>query len=291
MPSHAERIDFMPPPQPGAARAFGIALAAHAVLIAALTWGVNWKNTNRDAAIEAELWSTVVQQAAPRPVETPPAPTPPPAPPAPRTQTAPPPEQNRDADIALEREKRQREERERREAEQKRQAADKAAREKKAATEKAAADKKAAEKAAADKKRDQEAKKREEQQEKLAEAKRREENLKRIQAMAGATGSADATGNSQRSSGPSAGYAERLAALFKRNISFPNPDSISGNPKAVVEVRVSPSGLIIGSRLVKSSGVPAWDDAVLRAVDKTERIPADNGRYPTVFPAEFGPKD
>ena len=85
--------------------------------------------------------------------------------------------------------------------------------------------------------------------------------------------------------------AERLAALFKRNISFPNPDSISGNPKAVVEVRVSPSGLIIGSRLVKSSGVPAWDDAVLRAVDKTERIPADNGRYPTVFPAEFGPKD
>ena len=201
-------------------------------------------------------------------------------------ETAPPPPQNRDADIALEREKKQREERQKREREQQRELekkreAEKDAREKKAATEKAALDKK----------RQDDARKREEQQEKAAEAKRRDDNIRRMQSMAGATGAPDATGNSLQSSGPSAAYAGRLAALFKRNITFANPESISGNPKATVEVRVSPAGLILSSRLTKSSGVPAWDDAVLRAVEKTERIPADNGRYPSVFPVDFGPKD
>lgn len=280
MPSHAERIDFAPPPQGGQARALAIALAAHGVLLAALTWGVHWKRSAENVAVEAELWSTTVQEAAPRPVEAPP----PPPPTTARVQEAPPPPQTRQADIALERERKQREEqrreREEREQERRRQA-EKDAREKKAA----------AEKAALDRRRQEEARKREEQQEKAAEDKRRQDNLRRMQALAGATGSPDATGNAQRSSGPSAGYSQRLAALFKRNISFPNPEAISGNPKAIVEVRVSPSGAIIGSRLTKSSGVPAWDDAVLRAVEKTERIPADNGRYPSVFPAEFGPKD
>ena len=113
-----------------------------------------------------------------------------------------------------------------------------------------------------------------------------------MQGLAGASGAPDATGNALRSSGPSASYGQRLSALFKRNISFPNPETISGNPKAVVEVRVGPSGYLLNSRLVKPSGVPAWDDAVMRAVEKTERIPADeNGRYVSQFLVEFGPKD
>jgi colicin import membrane protein len=38
--------------------------------------------------------------------------------------------------------------------------------------------------------------------------------------------------------------------------------------------------------------VTAWDNAVLRAVEKTERIPADeNGSFVSVFPVNFGPKD
>jgi colicin import membrane protein len=74
-------------------------------------------------------------------------------------------------------------------------------------------------------------------------------------------------------------------------VSF-NPDGISGNPKAIVQVKVAPSGLIMSSKLVKPSGIPAWDEAVLRAVEKTERIPLDeNGKVVSDFPIEFGPKD
>ena len=285
MPSHAERIEFNPPPQQGALRSFGLALLAHGFLIAALTWGVSWKRTAENSAVEAELWSTTVMQAAPRAVETPPPPpTPPPT--TARVQQAPPPPAVRQPDIVAERERKQREEdrkerEEQRELEKKRQA-EKDVREKKAAAEKAALDKR---------KQDEAARKREDQQEQAAADKRRQDNLRRMQSMAGASGAADATGNAMQSSGPSAGYSGRLSALFKRNISFPNPDAISGNPKAIVEVRVSPAGLIIGSRLTKSSGVLAWDDAVLRAVEKTERIPSDNGRFVSVFPVEFGPKD
>ena len=134
-----------------------------------------------------------------------------------------------------------------------------------------------------------------EQQEKLENQKielQREANLKRIAGMAGATGASTSQGNAQKSSGPSASYSGRLAALFRKNISFASPESINGNPKATVEVRVSASGLILSSRLQSSSGVPAWDNAVLRAVEKTERIPADeNGNFVSVFPVNFGPKD
>ena len=57
-------------------------------------------------------------------------------------------------------------------------------------------------------------------------------------------------------------------------------------------MKVSPAGLIMSSKLSKSSGVPAWDEAVLRAVERTERIPLDeNGKVVPDFPIEFGPKD
>ena len=281
MPAQADRIEFAPPPQSGMARAFGLALVAHGLLIIALTVGLQWKREAENVAVEAELWSSVPREAAPRPVETPP----PPPPPTAKVEQAAPTPQPKEADIAIERERKQRElEKERREQQrelEKKRQAEKDARDRKAAEEKKVADK-----------RKQDEARREEQQAKAAEEKRRQDNIRRMQGMAGASGSPDATGSALQSAGPSASYGARLAALFKRNISFPNPDSISGNPKATVEVRVSPSGLIIGSKLTRSSGVPAWDEAVLRAVEKTERIPADeNGRFVTQFPVNFGPKD
>jgi colicin import membrane protein len=293
MPSQADRIEFTPPPQRGLLRAVGLALLAHAVLLAGLTFGLHWKRDAQDAAVEAELWSATAMQAAPKAVETPP---PPPEPPA-RAQVTPPPPVTRDADIALERARKQREaERQQRERLEK----DKAAREK-AARDKAARDKAEREKAERDKaerdraddKRRQDAQRRkQEEAARAADEKARQDNIRRAQGLAGASGAPDATGNAMRSSGPSASYGQRLAAVFKRNISFPNPETISGNPKAVVEVRVGPSGYLLSSRLIKSSGVSAWDDAVMRAVEKTERIPADeNGRYVSQFPVEFGPKD
>ena len=56
-------------------------------------------------------------------------------------------------------------------------------------------------------------------------------------------------------------------------------DDVPGNPVAEVEVRTDELGLIISRRITRSSGVKSWDEAVLRALDRTERLPSDNGRY------------
>ena len=67
-------------------------------------------------------------------------------------------------------------------------------------------------------------------------------------------------------------------------------DTVRGNPKAEVEVRAAPDGTIVGKRLVRSSGVKEWDDAVLRALDKTESLPRDtDGRVPSPVVIEFRP--
>ena len=50
---------------------------------------------------------------------------------------------------------------------------------------------------------------------------------------------------------------------------------ISGNPVAEVEVTAAFDGSITARKLIKSSGVKAWDDAVLRAIDKMESLPRD----------------
>ena len=118
----------------------------------------------------------------------------------------------------------------------------------------------------------------------------RQENIKRMAGLAGATGSATATGAAQQSSGPSPGYAGRIRARIKPNIVF--TADIAGNPTATVEVRVSPDGTIISRKLIKSSGNAAWDEAVLKAVDKTEVLPRDiDGQVPASMEISFRPKD
>ena len=90
MHAHDDRDQFAPPRPPARLRAIVLAVLAHAILIGALTWGVNWKTSADMPAVEAELWSAVPQQAAPRAVE-PPAPPPEPVPAPPKPTPAPPP--------------------------------------------------------------------------------------------------------------------------------------------------------------------------------------------------------
>ncbi len=157
-------------------------------------------------------------------------------------------------------------------------AKEKAAKEKKAQEEKDRDKKKAAEKASAEK-----------ADAALAEA-LRQENLKRMQGMAGASGGENAAGNALKSSGPSASYLGRLAARIKPNIIYTG--EVTGNPSADVEVKVNPDGTILSRRIVQSSGNRAWDDAVLRAIDKTEVLPKDaDGKVPSVIPFRFRPQD
>jgi colicin import membrane protein len=278
MTSAHPRLEFAPPPTPGIVRAIGLAIIAHMLLMVALTWGVNWK---RDAVIvtaEAELWSAVPQAAAPKLVDVVPPP------PQPVVKTEPPPvvaPKLPDADIALERDKQR------------------AIKEKQEAKEKVEKDKidqaKEAEKLKAEEAKQAKVDKAQELAKKAADDKKksetqRQENIKRMAGLAGATGGAAATGAAQQSSGPSPGYAGRIRARIKPNIVF--TADIAGNPTATVEVRVSPDGTITSRKLLKSSGNAAWDEAVLKAVDKTEVLPRDvDGQVPPSMEISFRPKD
>jgi colicin import membrane protein len=51
------------------------------------------------------------------------------------------------------------------------------------------------------------------------------------------------------------------------------PPDMSGNPEAIFEVVQLPTGEIIDVKLVKSSGVRAYDDAVQRAILKSSPLP------------------
>lgn len=265
----ASRQEFAPPPAPGLLRAYGLALLIHGLLLAALTWGVNWRRDDTSLAVEAELWAAVPQEAAPKPVE--PEPEPKPAPPPPPPKAAPTPQPN-EAEIALERE---RERKAKEKLEQERLEKERLAREKKLAEEK--------------RKKELEAK-RKEQEETRQREKLRQENLKRMAGLAGATGAPTATGTAQRSAGPSANYAGRIRARIKPNIVF--AEELAGNPSAEVEVRTSPDGTIVGRKLLKSSGHKNWDEAVLKAIDKTDTLPRnEDGVVPSPMTIIFRPKD
>ena len=101
---------------------------------------------------------------------------------------------------------------------------------------------------------------------------------------------ANATGTAARNSGPSATYLGRIIARLKPNVVF--ADSISGNPAVEVEIHCAPDGTIIGRRITKSSGSQAWDDAVLRAIDRTGTLPRDtDGKALATIPISWKPLD
>jgi colicin import membrane protein len=287
--------DDLRPQRPGGlGRGALLAIAAHVGLIIALAIGVNWR-ASEPAGVSAELWAQVPQAAAPK-VEPPtpepkpePKPEPPPPPPK-RVVTEPtPPAPARDAEIALEAQKKKQaaEQRARELADEKRKA-DAERREKE--RELAQAKKQKAE--ADERERIAEAKRQQAAEE--AQAKRAEEqrkaNLDRMMAQAGGTGAPSATGQAARDAGPSASYAGRIIARIRPNIVL--MDTVAGNPMAAVEVRAAPDGTIIGRRLLKPSGNAAWDQAVLRAIDRTEILPRDtDGRVPALMTIEFRPRD
>lgn len=301
MQASLDRTEFLPPRQPGRWRAVVLAVSAHLILLGALTLGLRWNDETTLETAEAELWSATAQQAAPKLVEAPPPPPPPPQP-QPRVEPPPPPPvpKKDDADIAVEREKkRQAEEKQRQErAERERLAKLEAEKEKREKAEREKAE--ARRKELAEQKRREEERKRElaekaekEKAREAQEAKRlaqlREENMRRIQGLAGATGGPSATGTALRSSGPSDSYAGRIRARVKPNIVF--ADDVPGNPTAEVEVRMAPDGTITSRKITKSSGVKSWDEAVLRALDRTEVLPRDvDGRVHSPLLMQFRPK-
>jgi colicin import membrane protein len=289
-----DRLAFAPPPPPGLLRAFVLAVIAHLLLLLALTYGLRWQRETPVVAAEAELWSRLPQEAAPKEVPVPPPP--PPAPPVVKAPPLPDPQVQRDAEIALEREREKREAAERRQAElekerdRKRKLEAKRKRDEELARqqqEKLDKQEQARLQAEAKRKDDEKKRRQQEQQEKKL-AQLREENLRRIQGMAG-SGAPSATGTAAKSSGPSASWAGRVQGRVRPNIVF--TEDIPGNPEAIVAVRLAPDGTIVSKRIKKSSGNKGWDDAVLRALDKTEVLPRDtDGRAPPEGDLVFKPK-
>ena len=312
----APYLEFAPPAQPGLQRALVVAAVAHLLLFLALGLATAWKTQPQTVQAEAELWSATPQAAAPRLIEPEPEPAPQPQPtpeppkPAPRPAPAPAPEPDRrDAEIALkkkeekkkaeekekadkEKAEKKRKEREKEKAEQEK--ADKKAKEQKAKEDKVREEKEREKKkqAEADKRKKEEARKEADAKADAARAEAlRKENLKRMQGLAGASGGENATGSALKSAGPSASYAGRLVGRIKPNITFTG--DTSGNPRAEVEIRVSPDGTVLSARISKSSGNRAWDEAVVKAVEKTGQLPRDtDGRMPeTHFILGFRPLD
>ncbi|MDP4300061.1 cell envelope integrity protein TolA [Leptothrix discophora] len=293
-----------PPSPDGMGTGFTLALLVHVGLVAALAYGVAWRRQDVNT-VSAELWAAVPQIAAP--MASPPPPPPPPAPtpaPAPRPTPAPPPPAppKAEADIAIRKAEKLKAEKEK--AAQERAEKEKAEKEKadKLKAEKLKADKEKADKAEKDKDKARAAKEAADkaardkvdkaEQERLV--RQRQENLARMNRDLGsdnpAVGNnpAPSTGRAAVSAAPSASYAGRIRGRVFPNIIYSGPRD--STMVADVEVKVAPDGKILASRMLKSSGSPEWDQAVLRAITRTDMLPADiDGRVPPVMVLTFDP--
>lgn len=278
----AQADALLPRPPGGLGRAAVLALLVHAALLAMLTLGVGWR-VQAPEVVSAELWSAVPQVAAPR-AETPPEPTPAPPPPLEKAAPPPPPAKvEQDAEIATERAERQRREQAQAAAE-----AERAKQQREAEAQRQRELEAQKKKEAEQKQREADAKAKKAEQERLARL--RDEQLKRMQSALGGSGAPTSTGTAARDAAPSTAYVGRLVARIKPNIVF--TDDVSGNPAAEVEVSSAPTGTIIARRLVRSSGNAEWDQAVLRAIDRTGSLPPDtDGRVPSRISITFRPKE
>lgn len=275
-----------------------LAVVAHLTLVAALAFAVSWK-VQTEVAVEAEVWSAIPQAAAPAEAPPPPQPEPEPTPPTPAPEPPPPPAPEPKVeppkpDIVTERAPRK-EPREKQRKEPKEvfeTSPPKPSRkpepeprkpdprkpdpkpdpkaDARARAEQAKSDAKSDAKSAAER-----------------EALRQAHLARMMSDLGGGPGGA---GRAAAAAGPSKSYIGRLIARIKPNVVF--TDSVNGNPLAQVEVRCAPDGRIVSRKLLVSSGVAAWDEAVLRALDRTEVLPADEqGRVPPLMQLDFRPKD
>ena len=251
----APRPDDRPPQREEWSTGVTISIMAHAMLIAALYWGVNWHSADVASEASAELWSAVPETAAPPPVETPPPP-----PPAPVQAPPPPVETPKPPDIVTEQIKKP---------------------PPKPTPPPPPPPKPVPPKPAP-------APPPKDKLDAKTLAKMHDDNVKAMLAQMG--NPPNATGNAAHDSGPSAGYAGRVVARLKPKLVL--TDSIPGNPAVEVQIHCAPDGTIIGRSIAKSSGSKAWDDAVLRAIDSAGKLPVDtNGKAPDTMTIIWHPQD
>ncbi|AJC21762.1 cell envelope integrity protein TolA [Pandoraea pulmonicola] len=297
----------------GTGRAFLLALLMHALLFALLFYGMRWQTSSPAGSEAELWTPTEVAEPTPQVVTPPPTPAPPAvAVPAPRPeddadialqqkkrkQEQEAAEQARLLEAQQQEKARQEALKQKQLAEQqaaaelaRKKAADEAARQQKLADQKKAdelkhqkdeqlkqqqladAQKKAAEEKAAKAKAAKEA-----AAQKAADA-ARNERLAALRGMANGTPGANGNGLGTQAGGTgaggggtsTAGYAERVRAKVMPNIAYAG--DTTGNPQAIVAVRIAPDGSILSMTLSKSSGNPAWDAAAMAAIKKSDPLP------------------
>ncbi len=110
----------------------------------------------------------------------------------------------------------------------------------------------------------------------------RQSNLKRMMAKLAE--------DALHSAGPTPEYAGRIIARIKPNIRF--TETPSGNPTTRVKVLCAPDGKIISRTILVPSGLASWDQAVLRAIDRTDILPRnEQGKVPSPMQLDFSPRD
>jgi colicin import membrane protein len=258
--------------------AFLLALAMHALLVGALWISVQWR-TEPSGAVVVELWGG---PPAAEPIAVAPAPPPPPPP----VRAEPEPERP-NADIVLKQEKKAppkveppppdlkkvEAEKRRIEAEKQRVAVEEKRRE--AEKKQLEAERKKQAEAAA-----QAAERRRENESR--EAVRKAEEA-RMLAQAGAGSSAGSAGGTAGGSargtaaagagGGDAGYVGQLVALIRPRIVFAVPENTPASVYADFQVDLLPTGEILAVRRLRASGLPGYDEAVERAIRRTDPFP------------------
>lgn len=249
-------------------RSMVLAAMVHGLLLAFLWVGVRWQS-QQTIAVEAEVWDMTTRQAAPKlvPVEIA----------QPETEkdpvkVLPKVEPLEDPEIALMQEK-------------KRQLKEKKKQEElnKLEHEKELKAELKKEKLAEQKKKTDEAdaKKKLLTKEQSVRDKVFAENMKRLAGQAGSGGTGDAAKSSGNNRGDPS-YAARIAAKVRSNTVFNASDTSANNPTVEYRIDLLPDGSLRGAiRKLKSSGVPAFDDAVEKAIEKSLPFPRDkSGEVP-----------
>ncbi len=306
MKVNASEPDLQPPAPTGRGAAVSLSLLAHGLLVLALAWGVKWSRNDPMVAFSAEIWAPTAIEAAPA-ARSEPAPPPSPAPPEKKAEPPPPPPppsarelaQQREAEIALEK---RRKDEARKKIEQEKANKDKQAREKtekekldkeKARkAEKDKADRELAERQKIDKQKAEKARRDEERRDAEMRAQMRQEELRRQRqqqqsttgtpAAAVGTGSAESKGTATRSAAPSSSYAGLIVRQIRDNTKYTHPGA--DQPTVVVMVKTEPSGKIRETKVITGSGNRLFDEAVLRGIEKMGTVPRDiDGKIPDVL--------
>jgi colicin import membrane protein len=129
-----------------------------------------------------------------------------------------------------------------------------------------------------------------------AQKKLDQERRARLAQMQGMVGGEGSTGNGLAKSGTgsgaggtatSPGYAEKVQRRVRPNIVWAGDTQ---GLETVVAVRCSPTGTLLSATVTRGSGNAQWDDAALRAVQRSDPMPQDtNGKTPASFTITLRP--